>query len=161
MLYALVFLILIIAIVLIWLVRVGIAANQRRQSHKYSSSSSLPSHMQDVSHRPTLSETAEDVVDRVGRHSRARFPQHETYQSRYGGSRAGAVNRVASDNASVTSLPAYGADTLPVPPAAVYDPTNVRPTPGGNHVTHVIPPSYTEVAPPKYSATTTQPGITV
>ncbi|WWC73800.1 uncharacterized protein I206_107772 [Kwoniella pini CBS 10737] len=157
MLYALVFLILIIAIVLIWLVRVTIAANQRRQSRKQSSSS-LPSHMQDISHRPTLAETAEDVVDRVGRGSRARLPQHESvYQSRYCGNRTGAVNRVTSDNASVTSLPAYGAASLPVPPAAVYDPTNVRP--GGP--TGVIPPSYADIAPPKYSATTTRPEVIV
>ncbi|OCF73290.1 hypothetical protein I204_06521 [Kwoniella mangroviensis CBS 8886] len=157
MLYAFAFLILIIVIILIWLVRVIAASNQRRKARK--DPSVLPSQIQDLDHRPTLSETAQDVADRMRTHHRPRGSESFTpYQSRYSyeSSNRGAVNRVMGDNASVTSLPAYGAASLPAPPAATYDPSRAR-----SGASPVVLPSYPDVPPPKYTASTTQPSVVV
>ncbi|WWC92720.1 uncharacterized protein L201_007679 [Kwoniella dendrophila CBS 6074] len=140
MIYVAAFLILIVVIVLVWLIRLAVAQNQRRKLRK--NPNVLPSQIQDLNHRPTFSETAEDVASRVGRHNRQRGSDPYSYHRR---SDVGGVTRMVDPSASVTSLPAYGAASLPVHPVATYDPT--RP--------------YSLEAPPKYSAATTQPNQTV
>ncbi|WVW87015.1 hypothetical protein I302_109071 [Kwoniella bestiolae CBS 10118] len=152
MLYAFAFLILIIIILLVWLIRVLAATNQRRKARK--DPSVLPSQIQDLNHRPTFAEAAEEVTDRMRPHHRPRGSEPFTpYQSRYTRERSdvGAVTRVMGDNASVTSLPAYGAASLPVPPAAIYDPTRAR-----LDVPPSALPSYPDVSPPKYSEGTSR-----
>ncbi|WVR08156.1 hypothetical protein IAU60_005202 [Kwoniella sp. DSM 27419] len=138
MIYIAVFLVLIVAILLVWLIR--LSRNRIERHRAKHDPSVLPSTVQDLSeNRPTLSGVARDVTShfstRPGHHGEGEpyVPYHRRD--------LGAVNRVQDHNGSTTSLPAYGADSLPVPPHATYDPTRGR--------AGVIP-LYTE-APPKYS----------
>ncbi|WRT69610.1 uncharacterized protein IL334_006599 [Kwoniella shivajii] len=157
MLYAIVFLVLIVAILVIWLVRVVNARYQR--SHARHHGSTLPSQIQDVSGRPTLIGTAQEVRDRVFARPHDNDPEsYSPYQTRQSRERrdVGAVNRLGSTNASVTSLPAYGAESLPVPPHATYDPSR-----GRSGISPSFVPLYPDAPPPKYTAATTTTGITV
>ncbi|WVQ95976.1 hypothetical protein IAU59_003075 [Kwoniella sp. CBS 9459] len=164
MLYVAVFFILVVVILIVFLIR--LYRNRLQQHQAKRDPSVLPSQIQDLNqNRPTLRSVAIDVTS----HLNPPHPHdHEREAGRswngngngswsnYHARGVGGVTRVQGGD-STTSLPAYGAESLPVPPNATYNPYN-RSRAGGQET---VIPLYAEDAPPKYSASTTQPGVTV
>ncbi|WWD20225.1 hypothetical protein CI109_104701 [Kwoniella shandongensis] len=141
MLYALGFIVILVIILAIWLIRVVAArVNQHKQAHHPRSdleAGDLPNTTQ-----PHITEVARDVTNRLFP-ARPEQTGHPSSRLRYASDYA-AVTRMP--NVSETSLPAYGAPSLPVPPAPVYEQSGrTRPLASSG-----APMAYAE-APPKYS----------
>ncbi|WVF68429.1 hypothetical protein IAT40_003194 [Kwoniella sp. CBS 6097] len=165
MLYVAVFFIIILVILVVYLIRLYRNRLQRHQAKR--DPSVLPSQIQDLNqNRPTLRSVAIDVTSHLNPPPRG--GEHEAGAGRggnvngigayanYHARGVGGVTRVHGGE-STTSLPAYGAESLPVPPNATYNPNRSR-----AGVQESVIPLYADDAPPKYTAsTTTQPGVTV
>ncbi|XAO25596.1 hypothetical protein I312_104424 [Cryptococcus bacillisporus CA1280] len=132
MLYALGFLVLLFIIIVVWLVRLAILhANRRRNAS---------------AGRVDPEAQFREVAGRVftGRYQSS----SDTGPSPYcRGNDGGAV--VRQSNESEASLPAYVAESLPVPPETAYQPSQTRIRSDQTALNSVIIP---EVPPPKYTA---------
>ncbi|KAK8849600.1 hypothetical protein IAR55_004935 [Kwoniella newhampshirensis] len=141
MLYALGFIVILVIILVIWLIRV-IAARVNRQKQAHHPRSDLEGGTLPNTVQPHITEVARDVTSRLFPPRPDQHP-HSVAHLRHTSDQA-AVMRLTS--ASETSLPAYGAPSLPVPPAPVYDQTGrTRPLASSG-----APMAYGD-APPKYS----------
>ncbi|OWZ43420.1 hypothetical protein C356_03429 [Cryptococcus neoformans c45] len=132
MLYALGFIVLLVIVLIIWLVRLSvIRANRRRNA---------------AAGRVDPEAQFREVAERVfsGRCHSSPGNRPSSYCRENG---RGAVFR--QTNGSEASLPAYGAESLPVPPEAAYQPSQTRIRPDQTALNSVDIP---EVPPPKYTA---------
>ncbi|ALO60570.1 hypothetical protein CNE02475 [Cryptococcus deneoformans JEC21] len=132
MLYALGFIVFLVIVLVVWLVRLAVLRANRKRNAAAGR----------VDPEVQFREVAEQVFS-----GRCQSSPHNGYSPYCRRNDRGAVIRQA--NGSEASLPAYGAESLPVPPEAAYQPSQTRIRPDQTALNSVDIP---EVPPPKYTA---------